>query len=293
MAEADEEVKKLEGDRRGEAAGPRSLPASAQHRFARARREPGARAGAQSEHVARHRRTRKSPRPKASCARSPNRRRPATPSIASRATIRRSRTSSSARRRRARSLRDLERAYTQDYLAKEPKAIALRTRLAELERQIAVQREASQEGGARRRAGRARERARRAAARLQSQIASGRAEVGQFTARFNEYKSRQDDLTELEKTLPEATQKRARLEASERARMPAAKLIEAASTPREPWRPLYWRDTGIAAGAARSCLRCSRCGWSSFSIAPSRNPSVVRRPAADGPECPTKAGSTR
>ena len=32
--------------------------------------------------------------------------------------------------------------------------------------------------------------------------------------------------------------------------MPAAKLIEAASTPREPWSPAYWRDTGIAAGGS-------------------------------------------
>ena len=139
--------------------------------------------------------------------------------------------------------------YTQDYLAKEPKAIALRTRLAELERQIAAQREASQKAAL----VEAQEElasATGAAARLQSQITSGRAEVGQFTARYNEYKSRQDDLTELEKTFREATQKRARLEASERSRMPAAKLIEAASTPREPWRPLYWRDTAIAAGGS-------------------------------------------
>src|SRR4029078_1939571 len=85
-----------------------------------------------------------------------------------------------------------------------------------------------------------------AAARIQSQIASGRVEVGQFTARFNEYKARQDDLTELEKTFREATQKRTRLEASERSRMPAAKFIEVASTPREPWRPQSWRDTASA-----------------------------------------------
>ncbi len=146
-------------------------------------------------------------------------------------------------------LRDLERAYTQDYLAKEPKAIALRTRLAELERQITVQREASRKA-ALIDAQEELASATAAAARIQSQIVSGRVEVGQFTARLNEYKSRQDDLAELEKTYREATQKQARLESSERARMPAAKVIEAASTPREPWRPLYWRDTGIAAGGS-------------------------------------------
>jgi uncharacterized protein involved in exopolysaccharide biosynthesis len=146
-------------------------------------------------------------------------------------------------------LRDMERAYTQDYLAKEPKAVALRTRLSELERQIVLQREASQKAAL----AQAQEElasATGAAARLQGQITAGRADVGQFTGRYNEYKSRQDDLTELEKTFRDAIQKRARLEASERSRMPAAKVIEAAGTPREVWRPLYWRDTAIAAGAS-------------------------------------------
>jgi uncharacterized protein involved in exopolysaccharide biosynthesis len=146
-------------------------------------------------------------------------------------------------------LRDLERAYTPDYLVREPKAIALRARIAELERQIVAQREASRKAAL----ADAQDElasASGAAARIQGQMASGRAEVGQFTARYNEFKAKQDDLTELEKTFRDATQKRARLEASERSRMPAAKVIEAASAPREPWRPLYWRDTGIAAGGS-------------------------------------------
>jgi succinoglycan biosynthesis transport protein ExoP len=146
-------------------------------------------------------------------------------------------------------LREMERTFTQDFLTKEPKAIALRTRLAELERQIAAQRGASQKAALvdaqDELAG-----ATAAAARIQGQMAAGRQEVGQFTTRFNEYKSRQDDLAELEKTFRAAAQKRARLEASERSRMPAAKVIEAASTPREPWRPLYWRDSAIAAGGS-------------------------------------------
>jgi polysaccharide biosynthesis transport protein len=146
-------------------------------------------------------------------------------------------------------LRDMERTYTQSYLAREPKAIALRSSIAELERQIAAQREASGKAAL----ADAQEElasAAGAAARIQSQIAGGRAEVGQFTARYNEYKSRREDLTELEKTFREATQKRAGLEASERSRMPAAKIIEAASAPVEPWRPLYWRDTAFAAAGS-------------------------------------------
>lgn len=146
-------------------------------------------------------------------------------------------------------MRELERTYTQDYLAREPKAVALRTRLAELERQIAVQREVSQKAAV----VEARDElasATGAVARLQSQIAAGRQDVGQFTARYNEYKSQQDDLNELEKTYRDAVQRRAKLEASERARMPSAKVIEAASAPQEPWRPLYWRDTAISVGGS-------------------------------------------
>jgi uncharacterized protein involved in exopolysaccharide biosynthesis len=143
-------------------------------------------------------------------------------------------------------LRDMERAYTPDYLAREPKAIALRARIAELERQVALQRESSRKAAL----SEAQEEyatTAGAVARIQSQIATGRTEVGQFTARYNEFKAKQDDLTELERTFRDASQKRARLEASERSRMPSARIIEAASAPREAWRPLYWRDTAIAA----------------------------------------------
>lgn len=146
-------------------------------------------------------------------------------------------------------LRDLERSFTQDYLAKEPKAVTQRARLAELERQIKVQREASGQAGL----VEAREElasAQGAVARIQSQIATGRQEVGQFTARFNEYKSQQDELGEIETAYRDAVQRRAKLEATERARMPTTKLLEAGTTPQEPWRPLYWRDTALGAGGS-------------------------------------------
>jgi len=155
-------------------------------------------------------------------------------------------------------LRDLERGYTEDYLAKEPKAITQRARLAELERQIKVQREASQQAGL----AEAQEElagAQAAAARMQNQITSGRQEVAQFTARFNEYKSQQDELAEIEIAYRDAVQRRAKLEATERARMPTTKLLEAATTPQQPWRPLYWRDTAI--GAAGSLVLALLAMW--------------------------------
>ena len=55
-------------------------------------------------------------------------------------------------------LQELDRDFTPGYLAKDPKAVTLQSRLAELERQIVVQREAGQRG-TRRSAGGARQRA--------------------------------------------------------------------------------------------------------------------------------------
>jgi succinoglycan biosynthesis transport protein ExoP len=146
-------------------------------------------------------------------------------------------------------LRDLERGFTPDYLAKDPKVITQRVRLAELERQITVQRGASQQT-ALLEAQEELASAQGAAARIQNQMSAGRQEVAQFTTRFNEYKSRQDELAELESAYRDAVQRRAKLEASERARMPVTKVLEAAATPQSPWRPLYWRDTAFSIGSS-------------------------------------------
>ena len=146
-------------------------------------------------------------------------------------------------------LRELERTYTADYMAREPKAVEQRKRLADLEGQIKSQREESQKAAL----AEARQElasAKSAVAGIQEQIASSRGEVGQFTMRYNEYKSQQEELAELEKAFRESVQKRAKTEASERARMPAIKIIEAAAGPQQPWRPPYWRDTGISIGGS-------------------------------------------
>jgi succinoglycan biosynthesis transport protein ExoP len=146
-------------------------------------------------------------------------------------------------------MRDLERGFTPDYLAKDPKVIAQRARLAELEQQIVAQRAAGQQTAIleaqEELAG-----AQGAAARIQNEMSSSRQEASQFNARFNEYKSRQDELDELETAYRDAVQRRAKLEASERARTPTTKVLEAATTPQEPWRPLYWRDTALSVGGS-------------------------------------------
>ncbi len=143
----------------------------------------------------------------------------------------------------------LDRSFTSAYQAKDPKIVAQRSRLAELERQIVVQRETGQRDAL----AEAREElagAQGAAARLQNQISTSRKDVGQFAARFNEYKSQQEQLNAIETAYQDASKRLARLDATERARMPTIKLLEAAATPQQPLRPLYWRDTVISIGAS-------------------------------------------
>ncbi len=146
-------------------------------------------------------------------------------------------------------LSDLQRGFTPEYLAKDPKVITQRQRLAELEQQIVAQRAAGQQTAV----VEAQEEltsAQEAAARIQSQMVSTRQEASQFNAHFSEYKSRQDELAELETAYRDAVQRRAKLEASEQARTPTTKILEAATTPREAWRPLYWRDTAFSLGGS-------------------------------------------
>lgn len=141
-------------------------------------------------------------------------------------------------------LRDLERVYTPDYLAMDPKARALRARLVELEQQIKAQRETGQQHTLSE-ADEELASAREAAQRLQSQIASRRQEVGAFAARFSQYKSLQDELGQLERAYQDALRRKARLDATERSRMPAVHVLEQAALPRQPWRPHYWRDAAL------------------------------------------------
>ena len=148
-------------------------------------------------------------------------------------------------------LQEMARVYTPEFMAAEPKAANLRARLADLERQIKIEREASEraallEAQAEVTSGKD------AVARLQSEIVAGRQEAGQVMSRFNEFKARQDELADLEKATREALQRRTKVDASARSRMPSVSVIEVAAVPTTPWKPPYWRDTAI--GLAGSLL---------------------------------------
>jgi succinoglycan biosynthesis transport protein ExoP len=195
-------------------------------------------------------------------------------------------------------LRELERSFTPDYLAMDPKMRAERTRLAELEEQIKAQRETSQSAAVRD-AEEELAAAREAARRLQQQIATDRQEVNQFTMRFNEYKSLQAELTQLETAYRDAVQRRAKLEATERARTPTVRTLEAATVPREAWRPLYMRDAALSVTGALVLALFAVWLVELFNRPDPQPPVVIAQPVMSGmlvlgtPQIVTLAGQGR
>lgn len=138
-------------------------------------------------------------------------------------------------------LRDMERVYTPDFMAMDPTARALRARLGELEKQLSTTRLSSQQAmlsASEEELGSARA----MVERLRGQIETQRREAQVFSGNFHEAQALEDDLARLEGSRRNATERLAKLEASENARLPTLKLIEAASVPQQPWRPDYLRD---------------------------------------------------
>jgi uncharacterized protein involved in exopolysaccharide biosynthesis len=140
--------------------------------------------------------------------------------------------------------RAMERRYTPQYLDMDPNAVALKTRIGNLEQQLANERGKSQQNAL----AEAREElasARAVTRRLQQRLAEDRQSVQAFSRQFGEYQTMQEDLRGLDQMRMAARQRVLALEASELARKPRIQVVEAAATPQTAWRPLYWRDAGI------------------------------------------------
>lgn len=138
-------------------------------------------------------------------------------------------------------LRDMERNYTAAFMAMDPTARALRARLAELEQQLVSARASSRQTAlAAAKADAASARAN--VERLRGQIEELRRTAQAFSGKFHEAQAMEDDLTRLEGVRRNTTQRLAKLEADENARLPSLTVIEAASVPEKPWRPNYVRD---------------------------------------------------
>ena len=153
-------------------------------------------------------------------------------------------------------LSELNRAYTPAYLAIDPRARAVKNRLAELERQIAAQGDTTVQvasvdqsaalADAREEVNAARD----TLARTAQQASGNRGALQQFSARFGEFNTVKEELAPLESLLRDATQRQARMEAGEAARRPTVRVLESAFAPREAWQPQYARDAAIVLAGA-------------------------------------------
>ena len=146
-------------------------------------------------------------------------------------------------------LNDLQQRFTPQYLALDPAIKGARARLDNLEQQIKAERVAGQRAAVAEAEGKVTA-ARETVDQLQQQINDNKNAVQTFIARFGEYKAMQEDLTHLEQLHRAASDRLARLEASDSVVAPHVEILEAASVPQLPWRPLYARDAGISLGAA-------------------------------------------
>ncbi len=120
-----------------------------------------------------------------------------------------------------------------------------KTRIGNLEQQLANERGKSQQNAL----AEAREElasARAVTRRLQQRLAEDKQSVQAFSRQFGEYQTMQEELRGLDQMRMAARQRLLALEASELARKPRIKVVEAATTPQTAWRPLYWRDAGIS-----------------------------------------------
>lgn len=146
-------------------------------------------------------------------------------------------------------LRDMERVYTPDFMAMDPRARALRARLAELERQAQQQRGESQQAALQA----ARDElatARANVARLKQDLAAGRPALQGVSTRFAQAKVLEDDLAQVDKTRRELLERVTRLEADQRRRVPTVTVLEPAVTPGAPFAPQHGTDTWRVLGGS-------------------------------------------
>lgn len=146
-------------------------------------------------------------------------------------------------------LREMERSFTPAFMDMDPKARALRTRLAELERQLATQREASR-AAALQAAQEDLNGAQAQVARLRERQAAARPALGAVSGRLAEAKVLEDDLAQVEKARRELLERVARLESNERRRVAQVTVVEPAVVPSAPFSPDRMRDGLWVLGAS-------------------------------------------
>lgn len=146
-------------------------------------------------------------------------------------------------------LRALERQFTPQFLAMDPGARALKTRIADLQQQLETESARAQQAAL----AEAREEQSSSAAmveRLRQQLASDQRQVQTLNVQLETAQSMATELSGLQRMQQEAQQQLLALQASQTARQPRLLVLEPAALPVKPWQPHYGRDAAIALGAA-------------------------------------------
>ena len=146
-------------------------------------------------------------------------------------------------------LREMERAFTPAFLAMDPRAIALRSRIGELQRQIAQKRESSQQA-ALEAAQEDTEVARANVERLKQRLQAEQPSLSSFSTGFARAKHLEDDLAQVERARRDTIERLARIEASQRSRAPRMTVLEGPQPPTQPHAPDRWQDGLLVAAAS-------------------------------------------
>ncbi len=146
-------------------------------------------------------------------------------------------------------LKELERTYTPDFMAMDPRARAMRARLVELDKQIVQQRSISLQA-ALQAAQEEQASAQAQVERLRAQLGASRPALTKTSTRFAEAKILEDDLAQVDKARRERLEQVSRLEADEQRRVATVTVVEPATVPSLPFRPDRWRDGALVLAAA-------------------------------------------
>lgn len=196
-------------------------------------------------------------------------------------------------------IREMERSFTPAFMEMDPKAKALRVRLAELERQIVQQRELGQTAALQA----AREDlagAQAQVARLRERQVSARPALGKVSARLSEAKILEDDLAQVEKARRDLLERVARLESNDQRRVATVHVVEAAVLPSDPFRPDRFIDGAWVLGAAALAAALAMALVEVFNrppplaaMAPASNTTLVLSPGWQGGPALTAAPATQ
>ena len=146
-------------------------------------------------------------------------------------------------------LSDYRQRYTDQYMALDQDAIALKKRLHLVQTQLRARRKASQEA-ALSEARQAVASARQVVSQLEQQLQHYKQTASDFSARLAQYKTMSDELDQLEGMRHSVQDRVVQLQVGRADLLPAVRVLERASYPTEPISPAYRRDAGLSLAMA-------------------------------------------